>query len=153
MKDVTLVFLRRGGNILLAMKKRGFGEGKWNGPGGKVEVGETIEAAAVRECQEEISVTPQALQQVGTLDFYMSADPAFGHRAHIFTAIAWDGEPTESDEMRPQWFADDAIPYDTMWADDILWLPFLLADTYFTGSVTIGPDDTVLTSAITPLAK
>ena len=48
-KVLTLVFLRREGEVLLGMKKRGFGEGKWNGFGGKVEAGETIVEAAARE--------------------------------------------------------------------------------------------------------
>ena len=47
MKLVTLLFLRRDGQILLAMKKRGFGEGKWNGVGGKVEPGETARHGGV----------------------------------------------------------------------------------------------------------
>lgn len=34
---VTLLFLRKDGRILLAMKKRQFGTGKWNGVKGKVE--------------------------------------------------------------------------------------------------------------------
>ena len=52
-KVLTLVFLRREGEVLLGMKKRGFGEGKWNGFGGKVEAGETIVEAAAREVREE----------------------------------------------------------------------------------------------------
>ena len=52
-KVLTLVFLRREGEVLLGMKKRGFGEGKWNGFGGKVEAGETIVEAAAREVKEE----------------------------------------------------------------------------------------------------
>ena len=47
-KVLTLVFIRRQGEILLGYKKRGFGAGKWNGFGGKVEAGETIEEAAER---------------------------------------------------------------------------------------------------------
>ena len=35
-KLLTLVFLREGRRVLLGMKKRGFGVGKWNGFGGKV---------------------------------------------------------------------------------------------------------------------
>ena len=50
----TVVFLIRENQVLLAMKKRGFGEGKWNGVGGKLDPGETVEQALVRECQEEI---------------------------------------------------------------------------------------------------
>ena len=52
-KLLTLVFLREGEKVLLGMKKRGFGEGKWNGFGGKVEAGETIIEAAAREVKEE----------------------------------------------------------------------------------------------------
>lgn len=47
-KLYTLAFLRRESEILLGYKKRGFGKGKWNGFGGKVDPGETIEHAAIR---------------------------------------------------------------------------------------------------------
>lgn len=48
-KLLTLVLVRNDvGDILLGLKKRGFGEGKWNGFGGKVEPGETIHQAAAR---------------------------------------------------------------------------------------------------------
>ena len=52
-KILTLVFLREDCRVLLGMKKRGFGAGKWNGFGGKIETGETITEAAVREVKEE----------------------------------------------------------------------------------------------------
>ena len=58
--------------ILLAMKKRGLGAGKWNGVGGKPETDETIEQTAIRECQEEIRVVPKNLKLVATLNFYFS---------------------------------------------------------------------------------
>lgn len=151
MKDVTLLFLLREGGILLAMKKRGFGKGKWNGAGGKVEPGETIKAAAIRECQEEVGVTPRSLSNHGWIEFSMSHDPDFGHRAHIFTATQWQGEPAETDEMRPQWFSHSAIPYDSMWADDRLWLPFILAGKHFTAAITLGPNDEIVSSDIRPL--
>ncbi len=47
-KVLTLVFVREGDKILLGLKKRGFGKGKWNGFGGKVERGETIKQATIR---------------------------------------------------------------------------------------------------------
>ena len=126
-KVLSLLFLRRDNHILLAMKKRGFGEGRWNGVGGKVEDGETIEAAMIRETQEEIGVTPTTFEKVGDIRFdeYFKGTPTLMH-AHIFIATDWTGEPTESDEMAPQWFAIDDIPYDTMWSDDIFWLPQVL---------------------------
>jgi 8-oxo-dGTP diphosphatase/2-hydroxy-dATP diphosphatase len=143
MKDLTLLFLRRDGRILLGMKKRRFGAGRWNGVGGKVEIGETIPQAAVRECQEEIGVTPKELQLVGDLTFYITEDPDFGHHVRVFTTSNWEGDPAESEEMRPQWFAEADIPFDHMWPDDYLWMPLLLQGKSFTGSFTLGNDKVV----------
>ena len=47
-KLLTLVLVREPGKILLGMKKRGFGQGRWNGFGGKVENGESILEGAKR---------------------------------------------------------------------------------------------------------
>ncbi|HEV7453816.1 MAG TPA: 8-oxo-dGTP diphosphatase [Candidatus Saccharimonadales bacterium] len=148
MRKVTLLFLLRDGHILLAMKKRGFGEGKWNGAGGKVEPGETVEQAAIRECQEEIGVTPINPELLGDFEFRMSHDPAFGHHAHVFVATKWEGEPHETEEMRPEWFANDAIPYASMWSDDPLWLPLVLQGKHFSGKITLGPRSEVVNSDI-----
>lgn len=135
MKTVTLLFLRREGQILLAMKKRAFGKGKWNGVGGKVEPGETIIKGVTRECQEEISVIPRNLKRAGYIEFSMPADPQFDHACHIFTSDYWEGEPRETGEMRPEWFAIDNLPYDKMWADTPLWLPHILANRFFSGTI------------------
>ena len=45
---LTLVLIMKGKQVLLGMKKRGFGKGKWNGFGGKVQDGEEILDAARR---------------------------------------------------------------------------------------------------------
>lgn len=137
MKLVTILFLKNGDQVLLAMKKRGFGMGKWNGVGGKVDAGEDIAAAAIRECQEEIGVTPINPLLVGKIKFYDKADPNFGHHAHIYLAEKWQGQPTETEEMRPKWFATKDIPYEQMWADDPHWLPLVLQSKLFTGTITL----------------
>jgi len=137
-KDTTLLFLLKEDQILLAMKKRGFGAGKWNGAGGKVEPDETVEAAAIRECQEEIGVTPQNLKLMGNLHFFDLPDVE--HYCYIYTTTEWEGEPHETDEMRPRWFHTADIPYDAMWPDDRLWLPELLQGNMFKGRVVIAND-------------
>lgn len=130
MKQVTLVFvLNEKDEVLLAMKKRGFGMGKWNGVGGKVQEGEDIVAAAVRETKEEIGVTisPENLDLVGTLDFDFSDNHEWAQTCSVFLVRKWDGEPMESEEMRPKWYKKNALPFEEMWIDDPHWLPLVLA--------------------------
>lgn len=133
LRDCTLVFLiRKDGagrisHICLAMKKRGFGVGKWNGVGGKVERGEGIEDAARREAQEEIHVHLGALEKVGELTFMFTKDPNWNQLVHVYLCDEWQGEPQESEEMAPKWFASNDIPYEEMWEDDWHWLPYALA--------------------------
>lgn len=142
--DLTLLYLRDGRRVLLAMKKRGFGMGKWNGVGGKVEPTETVHNALVRECQEEIGVTPRDIQKVGYLIFNEQHE---GERKlmnlHIFTAVSWQGTITESEEMNPQWFRVDSLPWQDMWPADQQWLPMVLDDKKVRGTFTLNDDSSV----------
>ena len=122
--ELTLLFLTKGDQILLAMKKRGFGAGRFNGVGGKIEPGETIEQALIREAQEEINITPIEFEKMAdiTFDEFYKGQPAILH-VNVFTATKWDKEPTESEEMAPKWFSKNQIPFENMWPDDTYWLP------------------------------
>lgn len=120
----VLTFVRRGGQLLLILKKRGLGAGKYNAPGGRIEAGETPEAAAVRETQEELCVTPTGLRPAGRL--YFQFVDGYSINCHVFVAGDAVGTATETEEAVPFWCAEDAIPYHNMWADDRLWLPLLL---------------------------
>ena len=120
----VLCFVRREGRLLLIRKKRGLGAGKFNGPGGRIEPGETPEAAAVRETQEELRVTPTGLRAAGRLRF--SFVDGYCIDCHVFAAGGAEGTPVETDEAVPHWVAEDAIPYGRMWADDRVWMPLLL---------------------------
>lgn len=146
----TLLFLRRDDEILLAMKKRGFGAGKWNGVGGKLEPGECLEQALVRECEEEIGVTPTSWRAVGELDFVQDAETNDPWHMYVYAYISdsWEGEPSESDEMRPKWFAIDDIPYDQMWDDDEHWVPHVLAGKKVNGKFTFDINDRLLTHEV-----
>ncbi len=124
--QTTLVLLRKDGQVLLAMKKRGFGVGKWNGVGGKPDFNEPIEAAAVRECKEEIGVKPLGLEFVAELNFLFAAKPEWSQQVLVYISWEWQGDPVESEEMKPQWFALSDIPYSSMWPDDMHWLPRVL---------------------------
>jgi len=120
--------------ILLGLKKRGFGVGKWNGFGGKVEASDkNILDAALRELKEEAGVSVSAIVQQGVLIFEFEGDPRL-HEVHVFRAEApVVGTLTESDEMYPKWFKLDEIPYNRMFADDEHWYSLLFARRAFRG--------------------
>ncbi|MBI5650968.1 MAG: 8-oxo-dGTP diphosphatase [Chloroflexi bacterium] len=149
MQDATLVFLLKENQILLGYKKQRFGAGKWNGFGGKIEDGESIASAAARELREESSVivAPDDLILVARIEFFFPAKPEWDQIVHAFIARHWIGEPTESDEMRPQWFDTNAIPYATMWADDQHWLPRVLRGARVNAKFTFGADNETITDA------
>ncbi|MGF7228391.1 MAG: 8-oxo-dGTP diphosphatase [Candidatus Saccharibacteria bacterium] len=148
-KVCTLVFLRRDDQILLAMKKRGFGEGLWNGVGGKVDADETIEQAMIRECQEEISVTPTSFTKIAERDFINdAAREPWRMIVHVYFCTDWTGEPTESEEMAPKWYAVAEIPYATMWQDDQMWLPLSLQGKKVKSTFTFDEHDDILSAQI-----
>ncbi|XP_061175695.1 oxidized purine nucleoside triphosphate hydrolase-like [Saccostrea echinata] len=142
-KLLTLVLLTRPNQVLLGMKKRGFGKGRWNGFGGKVEKGETILEAAKRELFEESSLKSDSLTKIGIIDFQFVGDPQI-LEVHIFTSTQFEGEPTESPEMSPKWFNVEDIPFETMWPDDCLWFPMLLSGTKFQGYFLFQGHDKIL---------
>ncbi|CAM3588188.1 8-oxo-dGTP diphosphatase [Parendozoicomonas haliclonae] len=127
----TLLFVIQDGKILLIRKKRGLGMGKINGPGGKLDPGETLEQCASRELQEELLITPGALTYHGD-NLFQFVDGLAMH-VHIYTTNEYTGTPTETDEAEPLWFDLDKIPYEEMWEDDYLWIPMMLEGKDFTG--------------------
>ena len=120
----TLVFVFRDNEILLINKKTGLGKGKVNGPGGKVEPGETPEAAAVRECHEELDIRVSKLEYCGEHRFQFLD----GYSIHVwvYRTRDFEGVPTESREASPLWTRIDQIPYEKMWEDDEYWLPMVI---------------------------
>ena len=126
MRQATLCLLIKDGEVLLALKKRGFGVGRWNGAGGKVGDRESILDAAIRETKEEIGVEIKNPEKFGLFHFTFPHKPEWDQDVTLFVAKEWDGRPTESEEMMPAWFSFDDIPYDRMWADDKHWLPHVL---------------------------
>jgi 8-oxo-dGTP pyrophosphatase MutT (NUDIX family) len=115
-------------DICLAMKKRGFGVNRLNGVGGKVKENEMIEEALERETMEEIGVRVSIddLQKVAELSFYFPHNCEWDQLVHVYFSEKWDGQPKESDEMKPGWFSTKDIPFENMWSDDIYWLPEVL---------------------------
>jgi mutator protein MutT len=128
--------------VLLGVKKRGFGEGLWNGFGGKLEEGETVEESLVRETKEECGVTLTKYEKKGVLEFHY-VDQEDILEVHVYECVEYEGEPAETEEMRPEWFSLDEIPYGIMWADDIYWYPLFLEGKKFKGSFWFDKDGKV----------
>ncbi|KAI9558834.1 hypothetical protein GHT06_015623 [Daphnia sinensis] len=115
MKVFTLVLVMSKSQILLGLKKRGLGEGK--------------------ELYEESGVVADEcdLLQRGIMTMYFS-DSEIPFKIHVFQCNNYRGEITETEEMKPQWFGIDHIPYDLMWNEARLWYPVFLSGCPFEAS-------------------
>lgn len=128
----VLMLLRHEGQLLLIVKQRGFGIGKVTIPGGHIEPGESAMAAAIRETEEEVGLTPLEPRQAGQVNFAFV--DGFGLSCAIFVAEKFTGELRNTDEALPFWHSELELPYHRMWSDDRLWLPLLLAGRSFCGN-------------------
>jgi 8-oxo-dGTP diphosphatase/2-hydroxy-dATP diphosphatase len=142
-KVLNLCLIVEEGKILLGMKKRGFGAGRWNGFGGKVEEGETIEESAKREMMEESGIKIQDLEERGVIEFTF-LDTGNIMEVHIFRILCYAGEPKETEEMRPQWFEIIDIPFTQMWPDDMYWMPLFLKNKKFKGEIAFKDENTII---------
>ena len=115
---------RKQGKVLLIMKKKGLGKGKVNAPGGRLEKGESPLQAGIRECQEEVGITPLRPEKRMELHFQFTSGYALYGEA--FFTDSWEGIERPSDEADPFWCDLDKLPWDNMWEDDRRWLPLAL---------------------------
>lgn len=134
MPQVCVCYLVRRGpdgrsEVLLGRKKKGLGQGKYVAPGGKLEPGESVLDAMVREVSEEVGLTVRGedLVPLGLLTYLFPHRPAWSQQSSVFLARSWDGIERESNELAPEWFPADALPLDEMWDDAQRWLPAALA--------------------------
>lgn len=147
-KLLTLTLVLQKDRVLLGMKKRGFGAGRWNGFGGKVEAGESIEEAAKRETKEECGIAIIKMEEVGVHHFRFEKEPYEVLEVHVFRVDEYKWEPIETEEMRPEWFPIKEIPYDTMWPDDVYWFPLFLSGKKFRTEFLFGEGDKILEKKI-----
>jgi 8-oxo-dGTP diphosphatase len=142
-----------GVEVLLGYKKNGFGAGKWVGLGGHVEDGEEFVDAAVREVEEESSLVVKAadLAHMATLSFVFPSRPSWDQTADVFVTGIFAGEPAESDELIPRWFAAGELPFGGMWDDAKYWLPAVLSGEQVTAVITFADDCATVRSIDPPL--
>ncbi len=144
MKKSTLCFCIKDDKVLLAMKKRGFGSGKWNGYGGKVQADENPITAAVRELEEESGLVADEkdLMQVALVRFYFDGSPVF--ECFVYITHSWQNEVIETEEMRPQWYPISNVPFDDMWVADAKWIPLILNGETIEAEVNFNADGSVV---------
>ncbi|MCK9361126.1 8-oxo-dGTP diphosphatase [Patescibacteria group bacterium] len=144
MRVLTLIFLRRGEEVLLGYKKRGFGMGQWNGVGGKVEEGESIEDGARRETLEEVGMKIGALNRFGIIQCdYRNVEKPGVIEIHLFDTHDFSGDPIETEEIKPAWYEVSEFPFDHAWPDDRHWVPWYLAGKKFRGYFLFDGYDTI----------
>lgn len=150
-RKFTLISVVKNEQILLGMKKRGFGIGRYTLLGGKVEEGETIEEGARREAFEESNLELKDLKQIATINFSWQnkKNPDMG--VHLFRADDFSGTLEENNEIKPQWFEIKNIPYKKMWEDNTYWLPYFLKNINFKADFILGDKDKVISHQITEI--
>jgi len=131
MIEAVLCHILNKDKLLLQKKMKGFGKGKWNAVGGKLEENETPEQCAIREAREETGLYVIDLSLYGMLKFHNG--PKEEWLVYVFTTEHFSGEIRESEEGILKWFDVNEIPYEEMWKDDKHWLPLLLENKYFDG--------------------
>lgn len=138
-----------GTEVLLGLKRTGFGTGKIVGIGGHVEPGESDAEAAVREVLEEIGVVvrQEDLTDAGMIRFVFPARPEWNMDTRLYTVRTWQGEPAESEEILPAWFRADTLPLERMWQDADHWLPLVLEGRTVNIVVTLNPDNETVASS------
>jgi 8-oxo-dGTP diphosphatase len=149
MNETTLCVLVQGRppqKVLLGLKPRGFGAGKYTGFGGKIKAGETAAVAAIREVAEEtrVQIHKDDLQPMGQLTFLFPFRPAWSQVVYLFLAGRWQGDPTEGEKIKPTWFSLEDIPFDEMWQDGAHWLPRILSGEQIQARFVFGEDNETL---------
>lgn len=104
--------VRRGDELLMVQRGRGFGEGSWCFPGGHLELGETIIECAVRELEEETAL------QVERANVILVTDPMKIANYHMQIGVevtSWSGTPRVVDPNEcsaVEFFPLDRLPHD-----------------------------------------
>jgi len=113
--------------ILLIRNAEGTSKGLWNGFGGKIEEGETPCEGAKRELFEEAGLTMRSITYQGALTAFLSGAVFPSFMLYVFSSKEFTGRIKGDGKSELRWFPLNALPYITLWHDDAVWLPYLLA--------------------------
>ncbi|MDD2908019.1 MAG: 8-oxo-dGTP diphosphatase [Candidatus Gracilibacteria bacterium] len=135
MKLATLCYLKKDSKTLMlhrVKKENDTHEGKWNGVGGKFELGETPEECAIREIKEETGLIAKNPILKGILTF---PNFAAGEDWYVFVYEFYEfsGEIIESNEGNLEWVNDENILSLNLWEGDKHFLKWIQEGRFFSG--------------------
>lgn len=133
MKLATLCYVKLGNQTLMlhrVKKKNDMHEGKWNGLGGKLELGETPEECVIREVEEEAGLQIKNPKLCGILTF-----PAFNKEedwyVFVYTANAFSGSLIDSAEGTLAWIDNEKLLNLPLWEGDKYFLQWIAQGKFF----------------------
>lgn len=113
------------GRVLIAQRPEGKSmAGLWEFPGGKVEAGETPEAALIRELQEELGIDTWE-SCLAPLTFASHKYDDFHLLMPLFACRKWDGQPVSKEGQTLKWVFPKALRDHPMPPADIPLIPIL----------------------------
>lgn len=135
MKLATLCYIRKDQHTLMmhrVKKENDMHAGKWNGLGGKLELGETPEECAIREIWEESGLIVKNLSLKGIITF-----PGFSNDedwyTFLFVVDKFEGEMIDSPEGYLKWIPNDELLNLNLWPGDLVFIPWLEQPEFFSG--------------------
>jgi len=111
-------------------KKNDYHEGKWNGLGGKFELGETPEECAIREIEEESGLIVKELKLKGFITFPMF-DGKDDWYVFVFVIDKFEGELIDSPEGNLEWIPNEQLLKINLWDGDKIFIPWLDEEKFF----------------------
>ena len=136
--EATLIYLMDGEQVLMLERVKKKGDihiGKWNGLGGKVELGESIKNCAIRELKEESGLSAERFEFAGHITFPEFDKNGNDWSVHVFRAFGPSGELVECDEGNLFWKDKKDLLSLNLWEGDKHFLPYVLSNKTFFGEI------------------
>jgi len=133
MKLATLLYVMKDDKTLMLYRnkrKKDYHEGKWNGLGGKFELGESPEECAIRELEEESGLIAKNLIFKGHLTFPMF-DGVDDWYVFVFIVDKFEGELIDSEEGELIWIPNKELKDLNLWEGDQIFIDWLFDNKFF----------------------
>lgn len=153
----TVLIVHQPPKILLGLKNsnKKFG-GKWNGFGGGLKGGESLESCVIRETLDETGIKVKDISKRGKILFKFEKDDEPDHEVYFYKAGDFQGNlNTSKDFIGYRWFHTKELEgiYDQMMPADRYWLPLFIQGKMFKGNVCFNDEFQVFSYEITEVSS